>query len=171
MGAADLSLGVDPGTMYARLSQVYLVNFAQLGVSPVTVLHSVDALIETSSVATFLKASPTVLLWHWKYLFSWGRLYPPIPSPERPLQILSGAEPDDTLPENVVESWEVTADLPRGILSMSFLPAVLSVNHVWCDGTIGEEVSSLLGSGDAREVFSCNAKSWVLKFDTLWNEW
>ena len=130
VGAADLSLGVDPGAMCARLSQVYLGNLAELGVSPVTVLHLVDALIETSAVAAFLKASPTVLLWNWKYLPSWGRLYPPIPSPERPLQILSGAEPDDTLPENVVESWEVMEDLPRGILSTSFFPEVMNVNHV-----------------------------------------
>ena len=104
MGAADLSLGVDPGAMYARLSQAYLGNLAELGVSPVTVLHSVDALIETSAVGAFLKASPTALLWHWKYLPSCGRLYPPIPSPERPLQILFGAEPDDTLPENFLVS-------------------------------------------------------------------
>ena len=167
MGAADVSLGVDSGAMCARLSQVYLSNLAELGMSPVTVLHSVDALIETSGVAAFLKASPAVLLWHWKYLPSWGRLYPPIPPPERPLQILSGADPDDTLAENVVESWEVMEDLPRWILSTSFLSEVMNVNHVCCDGAVDKDFFALLASGDTRDVFSCNANSWVLKIDTL----
>ena len=115
----------------------------------------------------FLKASPTVLLWHWKHLPSWGRLYPPIPSPERPLQIMSGAEPGDTLPENVVESWEVMEDLPRGIVSTCFLPEVMNVNHVWCDGTIDEDLFPLLASGGTRDVFTCDANSWVLKIGTL----
>ena len=62
-------------------------------------------------------------------------------------------------------------DLPSGILPTSFLPEVMTVNQVWFGGTIDDEVFTILGSGDTRDVFSCNVKSWVLKFDTLWNEW
>ena len=88
VGDADLSPGVDNGQVYARLSEVYMSVFAQLGVPLVNqapgielqddgihwkvssheaVLALVDVLIEKSAPTESFKVCPPAPLWQWRF--------------------------------------------------------------------------------------------------------